>query len=326
MSPPPWSDNKSFPPPSSTPESLLVSSIRPVSSNRPQFGPLIEWSLRQSQVPQDKRSDMSHPPRSSHRSAMSHRLRSRLRSYLFEVTRTQVQTVNRPVTNYQTEVQQQTQVVTIPGQDVVRTRVQTVVQTSVVSRQQQANTRYVTSTVVRQVVQTSVVRGQDVIRTSYVQRQQVIPFTQVNTQYQTAYTTREQVVTRTNVQTQTQVQTQVVPQEVVRTQVVPTTIYTTIYQTRVQPFTQVQTVVQTQYVTPAPVVQTRQEVRTSVVQIPGQDRVVTQQRVQTQQRQQVVYQTINQPRQVTVTQTITATCAQQGYNYNTPQNQLTFGK
>ncbi|KAK3858100.1 hypothetical protein Pcinc_035683 [Petrolisthes cinctipes] len=32
--------------------------------------------------PQDKRSDMSHPPRSSHRSAMSHRLRSRLRSYL----------------------------------------------------------------------------------------------------------------------------------------------------------------------------------------------------------------------------------------------------
>ncbi|XP_037776616.1 uncharacterized protein LOC119573462 [Penaeus monodon] len=241
-----------------------------------------------------------------------------------EVTRTQVQTINQPVTNYQTQVQQQTQVVTLPGRDVVRTRVQTVVQTSIVRRQQPANTRYVTSTRVQQVVQTSVVRGQDVVRTSVVQRQQVIPFTSVNTRYENAVATREQVVTRTNVVTQTRVQTQVVPQEVVSTQVVPTTIYTTRYETRVQPFTQVQTVVRTQYVTPAPVVQTRQEVRTSVVQVPGQDRVVTSQVVQTQQQQQVVYQTVNQPQQITVTQTITATCGQTGYNYPAPARPFNF--
>nr|XP_027211025.1 uncharacterized protein LOC113804368 [Penaeus vannamei] len=235
-----------------------------------------------------------------------------------EVTRTQVQTVNQPVVNYETKVQQQTQVVTVPGPDVVRTRVQTVVQTSIVRRQQPGSTRYVTSTRVQQVVQTSAVRGQDVVRTSVVQRQQVIPFTSVNTRYENAVATREQVVTRTNVVTQTRVQTQVVPQEVVSTQVVPTTIYTTRYETRVQPFTQVQTVVRTQYVTPAPVVQTRQEVRTSVVQVPGQDRVVTSQVVQTQQQQQVVYQTVNQPQYVTVTRTVAGTCGGSGYNYNAP--------
>merc|ERR1712212_1133639 len=235
-----------------------------------------------------------------------------------EVTRTQVQTRNQVVTNYQTQARQETRVVSIPGRDVVMTRVQTVVQTSIVRRQQPANTRYVTSTRVQQQVQTSVVRGQDAVRTSVVQRQQVIPFTSVNTRYENAFATREQVVTRTNYQTQTRVQTQVVPQEVVRTQVVPTTIYTTRYETRVQPFTQVQTVVRTQYVTPAPVVQTRQEVRTSVVQVPGRDQVVNREVVQTQQRQQVVYQTVNNQQQVTVTQTITATCGQSGYNYPEP--------
>ncbi|XP_069947460.1 polyhomeotic-proximal chromatin protein-like [Cherax quadricarinatus] len=243
-----------------------------------------------------------------------------------EVTRTQVQTINQPVTNYQTQIQQQTQVVPIPGPDVVRTRVQTVVQTSIVRRQQPANTRYVTSTRVQQVVQTSVVRGRDDIRTSFVQRQQVIPYTSVNTRYETAYTTREQVVIRTNFVTQTLISTQVVPQEVVSTQVVPNIIYTTIYETRFQPFTQVQTVVQTQYVTPAPVYQTREETRTSVVQVPGQDRVVTQQVAQTQQQQQVVYQTVNQPQQVTVTQTITATCGKTGYNYNPPPTPFNYGK
>ncbi|XP_053641534.1 uncharacterized protein [Cherax quadricarinatus] len=240
------------------------------------------------------------------------------------VTRTQVQTINQPVTNYQTQIQQQTQVVTIPGPDVVRTRVQIVVQTSIVRRQQPANTRYVTSTRVQQVVQTRYVRGQNVFRTSVVQRQQVIPYTSLNTRYETAYTTLEQVVTRTNVVTQTVISTQVVPQEVVSTLVVPNIIYTTIYETRFQPFTQVQTVVQTQYVTPAPVYQTLEETRTSVVQVPGPDRVVTQQVAKTQQQQQVVYQTINQPRQVTVTQTITATCGKTGYNYDSPAVPFNF--
>ncbi|XP_047473527.1 uncharacterized protein LOC125028187 [Penaeus chinensis] len=238
-----------------------------------------------------------------------------------EVTTTQIRTVYQPVTNYETQARQETSVVTIPGRDVVQTRVQTVVQTSIVRSQQPAITRFVTSTRVQQVAQTSVVRGQDVLRTTAVQRQQIIPFTSVNTRYENAVTTRQQVVTRTNVVTQTRVQTQVVPQEVVRTQVVPTTIYTTLFETRVQPITQVQTVVRTQYVTPVPVVQTRQEVRTSVLQVPGQDRVVNRELVQTQQRQELVYRTVNQPRQVTVTQTVTSSC---GYNYNAPAVPFSF--
>jgi len=238
-----------------------------------------------------------------------------------EVTQTQFATVEQTATNYRTQVQQQTRVVTIPGRDVVQTRVQTVVQTSIVRRQQPANTRIITSTRVQQVVQTSVVYGRDVLRTSVVQRQQVVPFTSVNTRFVDSFATREQVVTRTNVATQTRVVTQVVPQEVVRTQVVPTTIYNTRYETRIQAFTQVQTVIRTQYVTPAPVVQTRQEVRTSVVQVPGEDRVVNQEVVRTQQQQQVVYRTVDRPRQVTSTQTVTATC---GYNYDEPAIRFNF--
>jgi len=238
-----------------------------------------------------------------------------------EVTSTQVRTIIQPLTNYQTQERQATRVVTVPGRDVVQTRVQTVVQTSIVRSQQPAITRFVTSTRVQQVVQTSVVRGQDVVRTTVAQRQQVIPFTSVNTRYENVVATRQQVVTRTNIATQTRILTQVVPQEVVRTQVVPTTIYTTLFETRVQPFTRVQTVVRTQYVTPVPVVQTRQEVRTSVVQVPGQDRVVNREVVQTQQRQQVVYRTVNQPRQVTVTQTVTSSC---GYNYDAPAVPFNF--
>ncbi|ROT69545.1 hypothetical protein C7M84_012241 [Penaeus vannamei] len=237
-----------------------------------------------------------------------------------EVTSTQVRTIIQPLTNYQTQERQATRVVTVPGRDVVQTRVQTVVQTSIVRSQQPAITRFVTSTRVQQ-LQTSVVRGQDVVRTTVAQRQQVIPFTSVNTRYENVVATRQQVVTRTNIATQTRILTQVVPQEVVRTQVVPTTIYTTLFETRVQPFTRVQTVVRTQYVTPVPVVQTRQEVRTSVVQVPGQDRVVNREVVQTQQRQQVVYRTVNQPRQVTVTQTVTSSC---GYNYDAPAVPFNF--
>nr|XP_027206836.1 uncharacterized protein LOC113800287 [Penaeus vannamei] len=215
-----------------------------------------------------------------------------------EVTSTQVRTIIQPLTNYRHRS------VKLPVSSLSQ---------AVTLSQQPAITRFVTSTRVQQVVQTSVVRGQDVVRTTVAQRQQVIPFTSVNTRYENVVATRQQVVTRTNIATQTRILTQVVPQEVVRTQVVPTTIYTTLFETRVQPFTRVQTVVRTQYVTPVPVVQTRQEVRTSVVQVPGQDRVVNQEVVQTQQRQEVVYRTVNQPRQVTVTQTVTSSC---GYNYD----------
>jgi len=238
-----------------------------------------------------------------------------------QVTSTQIRTVIQTLTNYQTQERQATRVVTIPGRDVVQTRVQTVVQTSIVRSQQPAITRFVTSTRVQQLLRTSIVRGQDVLTTTVAQRQQVIPFTSVNTRYQNVVATRQQVVTRTSVATQTRILTQVVSQEVVRTQLVPTTIYTTLFETRVQPFTQVQTVVRTQYVTPVPVVQTRQEVRTSVLQVPGQDRVVNREVVQTQQRQELVYRTVDQARQVTVIQTVTSSC---GYNYDAPAVPFNF--
>ncbi|XP_064077668.1 uncharacterized protein LOC135195340 [Macrobrachium nipponense] len=244
-----------------------------------------------------------------------------------EVTSTQIQTINQPVTNYQTEYRQETRLITIPGPDVVMTRVRTVVQTSVIrSVQPDSRTQYITSTQVQQQLQTRIVTGPNIILTSTVQRQQVVPYTTVNTRYENDFVTREQIVTRTNVQTQTIVQTQFVPEEVVRTQVIPTVIYTTIYETRVQPFTQVQTVFRTQYITPAPLVQTREETRTSLVQIPGPDRVVTSQVVQTQQQQQVIYQTLDRGQQITVTQTVTGTCSASGYNYNAPSNQLIIGK
>ncbi|XP_064078161.1 mucin-3B-like isoform X2 [Macrobrachium nipponense] len=242
-----------------------------------------------------------------------------------EVTSTQIQTINQPVTNYRTEFRQETRVVTIPGQDVVRTRVQTVVQTSIIRSQAPGNTRYITSTQVQEQVQTTAVRGQDVILTRTVPRTQVIPYTTVNTRFENAVATREQIVTSTNVQIQTVVQTQFVTQEVVRTQAIPTTIYTTRFETRVQPFTEVQTVYTTQYNTPSAVVQTREETRTSVVQIPGRDQIITSQVVQTQQQQQVIYQTVNNNQQLTVTRTVTGTCSQAGYNYNTPSNPLTIG-
>ncbi|XP_064078157.1 uncharacterized protein LOC135195691 isoform X2 [Macrobrachium nipponense] len=243
-----------------------------------------------------------------------------------EVTSTQIQTINQPVTNYQTEYRQETRLITIPGPDVVMTRVRTVVQTSVIRSVQPDRTQYITSTQVQQQLQTRIVTGPNIILTSTVQRQQVVPYTTVNTRYENDFVTREQIVTRTNVQTQTIVQTQFVPEEVVRTQVIPTVIYTTIYETRVQPFTQVQTVFRTQYITPPPLVQTREETRTSLVQIPGPDRVVTSQVVQTQQQQQVIYQTTDRVQQITVTQTVTGTCSASGYNYNAPSNQLNIGK
>ncbi|XP_068207902.1 uncharacterized protein [Palaemon carinicauda] len=243
-----------------------------------------------------------------------------------EVTKTQIQTINTQVVSYQTDYSQETRVVTIPGPNVVMTRVQTVVQTSVIRSQGPVRTQFITSTQVQQQVQTSFISGPNIVLTSTVQRQQFIPYTTISTRYENDVVTREQIITRTNVQTTTIINTQFVPQEVVSTQVVPSIIYTTLYETRVQPFTQVQTVFRTQYNTPAPVVKTREETRTSLVQISSPDQIVTSQVVQTQQRQEIVYQTINQPQQITVTQTVTGTCSKSGYNYNAPTNPLSIGK
>merc|ERR1711915_661118 len=104
-----------------------------------------------------------------------------------------------------------------------------------------------------------------------------------------------------------------------------TTIFTTVVQTQVRPFTLTQTQVQTRTVNGPAVVQTREVVQTSVQQVPGRNQVITRDVVQTQQQQSIVTQTVNRAQQVTVTQTITATCAQAGYNYQQPSNPLTFG-
>jgi len=236
-----------------------------------------------------------------------------------ERVQTQVVTVDNPVVQYQTQLAYATRVVTNRAPDVVQTRVQTLVQTARFTSQLPAFTRQVVNTRVQQVVQTSVVYGQDVLQTSVVQRQQVIPFTAVNTRFVNSVVTSQQVVARTNVQTQTRVVTQVVPSEVVRS--VTNVVYRTTYQSRFEPVQVVQTVVSTQYVTGAPQVRTQQAFATSVVQVPGQQRVFTQEVVNTQVQQQVVYRTVAQPRQVVVTQTVRATC---GYNYDTPATPFNF--
>jgi len=236
-----------------------------------------------------------------------------------ERVQTQVVTVDNPVVQYQTQLAYATRVVTNKAPDVLQTRVQTLVQTARFTSQLPAFTRQVINTRVQQVVQTSVVYGQDVLQTSVVQRQQVIPFTAVNTRFVNSVVTSQQVVARTNVQTQTRVVTQVVPSEVVRS--VTNVVYRTTYQSRFEPVQVVQTVVSTQYVTGAPQVRTQQAFATSVVQVPGQQRVFTQEVVNTQVQQQVVYRTVAQPRQVVVTQTVRATC---GYNYDTPATPFNF--
>merc|ERR1711872_402219 len=225
-----------------------------------------------------------------------------------ERVQTQVVTVDNPVVQYQTQLAYATRVVTNKAPDVLQTRVQTLVQTARFTSQLPAFTRQVINTRVQQVVQTSV-----------VQRQQVIPFTAVNTRFVNSVVTSQQVVARTNVRTQTQVVTQVVPSEVVRS--VTSVVYRTTYQSRFEPVQVVQTVVSTQYVTGAPQVRTQQAFATSVVQVPGQQRVFTQEVVNTQVQQQVVYRTVAQPRQVVVTQTVRATC---GYNYDTPATPFNF--
>jgi len=239
-----------------------------------------------------------------------------------EVANTVVQTVERTNVNYQTQQVQRTREVTVTGRDVVQTRVQTVRQTSVVQRQQPAQTRVITSTRVQQVVNTRTVQGPNQVRTSVVQRQQVVPTTIVSNRFDSRFVTRTSVVTRTDVRYQTNYQTQVVPREVVSTRVVPTTIFTTQFVTRAQPVQRVTTLTQYRTVTPNPVVETRQVIQTSVRQVQGENRFINRDVVQTQVRQSVVYQTINRAQVATVTKTVTSTCS--GYNYDAPKTPFVF--
>merc|ERR1711872_55712 len=98
-----------------------------------------------------------------------------------ERVQTQVVTVDNPVVQYQTQLAYATRVVTNKAPDVLQTRVQTLVQTARFTSQLPAFTRQVINTRVQQVVQTSV-----------VQRQQVIPFTAVNTRFVNSVVTSQQ--------------------------------------------------------------------------------------------------------------------------------------
>jgi len=239
-----------------------------------------------------------------------------------EVTRTQFRTVEQTNINFQTQQVQRTNVVTITGRPVVQTRLQTLVQTSVVQRQQPAQTRFITSTQVQQVVNTRTVQGPNQIRTSVVNRQQVIPTTITSRRVDNRFVTNTNFVTRTNTRYQTNLQTQVVQSEVVSTRVVQNTIFSTRYTTLVQPVERVQTTTVYRTVQPNPVLVTREQISTSVLQIQGANRIVDREVVQTQQRQQIVYSTVFRPEQVTVTRTVTTSSC--GYNYDAPAVPFNF--
>merc|ERR1712029_624819 len=238
-----------------------------------------------------------------------------------EVTRTAVQTVERTNTNYKTLNREQTYVVTLPAREVFRTQVQTAYQTSIVQRQEPAQTRVVSSTNIKQVVNTRSIQAPDQIETSIVQRKQVITTTLVAQRTDNSVVYRTNVLTQTNVRTQTLLRTQIVPKNVVSTRLVQTTVYSTRIQKVAQPVTRVQTSIELRTMSGYPVVQTHQVTQTSVVQVRGQNSVIDREVVQTRQQQQIVYQTVNRAEEITVTETATAPC---GYNYDAPAIPFNF--
>lgn len=225
-----------------------------------------------------------------------------------KVTLTQIQTNRQPLTNIFTQTTIETRAFTVTGPDVVRTRVQTLLQTSIVRLDQPDVTRFVTSTAVQQQVQTTVLRGQDILITSLVQSQQIIPITAFTTVVETVTVTQKVIVTNTNIVKQTQIQTQFVKQEQVTTQLVPTTVFSIVVLTQFQLSTQVQSLTQTQFITVGGGVQTQEVTHTSIVQVPDQDTVVTTEVLSTQTQQQTVLETITRPRNVFVTTIISWSC------------------
>jgi len=251
-----------------------------------------------------------------------------------EQVQTQIVPVERVNTRYQTKYEDQVQYNTVPvlqtqyvsvrGRDVVSTYYSTQVQSSVVQVPQPAQTVYHTTTLVDNQVDVQTIPSPPVVSTKIVQSQNIIPTTLVNTQYQTRYVTKTQYVTQTQYRTRTEYQTQRVPQEVVVTKDVPRDVVRTQYKTQVVPTTQVRTVYKTEVRQGYPVYQTKQEYATSIVRIPGQDRVEQKEVVNTQYQQQVVYRTQNVYNDVTVTKTVEVPCAQSGYNYQEPQVKFNF--
>jgi len=241
-----------------------------------------------------------------------------------EVTRTAREIIEKTNVNYKTQNLEQTYVVTLPAEVVVRTLTQTAFQTSIVQRQEPAQTRILSSTRIEQVVNTRSVQAPDQIETTIVQRNVVIPTTLISLHTDNSVLYKTNVFTQTNVRTQTLVRTQIVPKNIVSTRLVPTTVYSIRLEKVAQPVTRVETRIVTQKVVPNPVIQTRMVTQNSVVQVQGESRVIDHEVIQTRQQNKVVYQTINRAEDITVTETITEPCSKAGYNYDAPAKPFNF--
>jgi hypothetical protein len=241
-----------------------------------------------------------------------------------EVTRTTVQTVERTNINYKTLNREQTSIVTLPAPEVVLTQIKDVFQTSIVQRQEPAQTRVVSSTRIEQVVNTRSIQAADQIETSIIQKKQVMPTTIVSKRIDNTVVYKTNVFTQTSIRFQIEVRTQIVPQNIVSTRLVKSTVYSTRIQKVAQPVTRVETSVDIQTMTGYPVVQTRQVTQTSLVQVQGQNRVVNSEVLQTRVQQQIVYKTVNKAEEIIVTETITAPCSKAGYNYDAPAIKFNF--
>jgi len=241
-----------------------------------------------------------------------------------EVTNTAVQTLARTNINYNTQRIQQTYVVTLPAQEILRTLTQTAYQTSIVQRQEPAQTRIISSTRVEQVVNTRSVQAPDQIETTIVMKRNVIPTTIVNKRIDTSIVYKTNVFTQTSVRTQIQLRTQIIPKVIESTRLVPTTIYNTRVEKVAKPVTRVDTRIVKQTVRAEPVVQIREVTQTSLAEVRGENIVINSEIIQTRQQERIVYATVNRAEEISITQTITAPCAKTGYNYDAPSNQLTF--
>ncbi|KAL7647722.1 UNVERIFIED_CONTAM: hypothetical protein RMT77_001331 [Armadillidium vulgare] len=309
--------------------------IVPTTQYRTQYQTIVQYETiyvqRQSQVVRDQviTSTQQAPPVVQTRYITSTRVIPQVSYVVREQVETQVVPVELTNTRYETRYEDQLQYRTVPvestsyvrvsGRDVVSTAYSTQIQSSVVQKQQPAQTQYRQTTLINNQIETRTVPSPPVVSTQYVQSQRVIPTTAYNTQVQTQYVTTTQYVTRTQYQTRTEVQTQYVSQEVVVTRDVPREVVRTEYRTQVVPSVQLQTRYQTQARPGNDVYLTRQAYDTSIVRIPGEDRVVTREVVNTQYQQQVVYRTQDVQRAVTVTRTVNIPCAQTRYNYQEPQ-------
>ncbi|XP_068208334.1 mucin-3A-like [Palaemon carinicauda] len=226
-----------------------------------------------------------------------------------EVTNTRVQAVSQILTDFQTEAQRVTRVVSIPGRTIVNTVIQTVLQTSIFTSQAPGITRLITLTQTQEQFRTSFVLGQNTILTSIVQSQRIFPITITDTKSRNIVRTQEQVIFRDSTVTEATLSFQTVTNDVLQTVVIPVTDFTTLLQTVFQTFSLLQTITNTQYNAPSVRTVTQEVTLTSVVQVPGRNRVIFQEVVKTIEQKQTEFQTITGTQYTSVATTVTGSCS-----------------